>query len=188
MLSDFLYSEEATMGGMPNCPIPMDGTEAAGMRGLCAAILDRVVDKFGPISITFGYAGPELWRKLSCNAEFGLHCFRPNQGGIGGACDILVHLEPDTRKVLNWIRDNCVYDRLIIFPGSRILCVAWTEIEPRRECKEWVLGDNNKLLYVTAGREGPPTPRFQSKTVQGKLLTWLLIFLPVPLIFALIHK
>ena len=181
MLSDFLYSEDAVMSGVVNCPPSFSCPEIDGMRGLCAAILDPVVDEFGPVSVTFAYVSPQLWRKWNGKraALIGLHLFRPMQGGIGGAVDILVHSqEHDPRTVLNWVRDNCVYDRLILYPGSSILCVAWTDIEPRYECKEWTFDDSDRL-YVNAGREQTPkVRRNKPKPEQGKLfwrwLRWLL--------------
>jgi hypothetical protein len=174
MASDFLYSEMAVQKGVVNCPM-LDSPEVEGMKGLCQHILDLVVDLFGSVSITFGYNSPELWRKRYGQTVdlAGLHSFRPSQGGIGGAADILVHSHPeDPRPVLNWIRDNCIYDRLIIYPGSAILCVAWTDIEPRMDCKEWIFPEiGAAAFYLEAGRSHPPTPprkRGQSFD-QGKL-------------------
>jgi hypothetical protein len=179
MLSDFLYSEDAIIKGIPNCPVALDGMEVQGIRGLCEHILDPVVDKFGPLTITFGYVSPTLWRKWNGQNALieGLHVFRPTQGGSGGACDILVHRHEDNpRPVYNWIRDNCIYDRLIIFPGSKILCVGWTEIEPRKIANEWVFDEMSRRHYVPAGREEPPAPpQKKQRFGQGRLFfRWLL--------------
>lgn len=172
MLSDFLYSESAATIGIRNCPL-LRGDEVDGMKGLCSHILDPVVKEFGPLSITFGYISPELDQYAGSNRPeiSALHRFHPNQGGIGGAADILVHSHPENpRPVLNWIRDNCVYDRLILFPGSPILCVAWTANKPRYECKEWIFPESGGLAeYVNAGRERPPHSKRRSKVEQGKL-------------------
>lgn len=169
VLSDFLYSQDATIQGIPNCPF-LESPEVEGMRGLCREILDPVVDQFGPVSITFGYASPQLWQKWhGQNTElYGLHLFRPPQGGIGGAADIVIHSHRrDPRPVLNWVRDNCVYDRLIIFPGSEILCLAWTEVKPRYECKEWVWAEGENLAqYVTAGRDAPAKAKRKPRDVE----------------------
>lgn len=159
MLSDFLYSEKAAEEGIPNCP-DLDGKEVQGMRRLCECILDPVVEKFGPLSITYGYVSPELKRRTYGGMSFPLHDGIPGKGQgatLAAAADILVHSKADNpREVLNWIRDNCVYDRLILYPGSSIICTAWTD-RPRYECKEWVFPDSfSKALYVNAGREGPP--------------------------------
>jgi len=122
---------------------PLDSSAAEGMRKLCEHILDPVVEKFGHTSMTFGYVEHEEGYRS-------LHGYTPPRANIGGAADILTHQEPDTRLVLNWIRDNCEYDRLILYPGSRILCVAWTD-NPRRHCKEWRYV-NGSRKYMNAVR------------------------------------
>ena len=170
MVSDFLYSQTAIMSGVPNCP-PLDGAEVAGMRGLCKAILDPVVEQFGSLSITFAYCSPELWHywygeKGSTND---LHTFRPRRGAVGGAADILIHALQDPRPALNWIRDNCTYDRLILYPGSRIICTAWTQIKPRFHCKEWVYVDNGKPQYLDAGRDAPTPPLLTNQQILQSL-------------------
>ena len=176
MLSDFLYSEAAVLRGIPNCPVRLDGDEVEGMKGLCQHILDPVIEQFGPVSITFAYCSPQLWKTwYGANANmFDLHTFKPPRGGVGGAVDILVHRYPtDPRPVLNWVRDHCVYDRLILYPGSAVICVAWTEVTPRYDCREWVFGEGGSdRHYLKAGREAPPdvpTKRNPSRIEQGKL-------------------
>jgi hypothetical protein len=180
MLSDFLYSEDAILSGIANCPVGWDCFEIDGMKGLCKHILDPVVEEFGAVSITFGYVSPQLWRKWNgANAELsGLHLFRPPQGGIGGAVDILIHSHSeDPRPVLNWIRDRCVYDRLILYPGSAILCVAWTQNKPRYHCKEWVFGaSGSDRHYVNAGQNEPASAPKPKKPIpeQGRLFLRML--------------
>lgn len=172
VLSDFLYSQTAITQGIPNCPTSLDGPEVAGMRGLAAAILDPVVEEFGPISITFAYCSPELWQHWygDSGSNNDLHTFRPRKGGVGGAADILIHALQDPRPALNWIRDNCVYDRLIIYPNSRILCTAWVQMKPRYHCKEWVNVSGGRPQYLDAGRDAPPIPGVSKKQLQQGLL------------------
>jgi hypothetical protein len=161
VLSDFLYSHTAIAEGIPNVPIGYDGPEVRGMRGLCTHILDPVVEQFGPVSIAYGFCSPVLWRRsYGPNANlFDLHTFKPPRGGVGGAADIVIHSQKDPRPVMDWIKVNCTYDRLIIYPGSRIICVAWTEISPRFHAKEWLFGeDGGKAEYVNFGK---PLPKSQ---------------------------
>jgi hypothetical protein len=166
VLSDFLYSRTAIVEGIPNVPLGFDGPEVAGIRGLCAHILDPVVEQFGPVSITFGYCSAALWRRMyGANANLSdLHTFKPKQGGIGGAVDIVIHHHEDARPVMRWIKENCIYDRLIAYPGSRILCVAWCETKPRRHCKEWVIPEGGgRRQYVNFDQppkpQAPPPPK-----------------------------
>ncbi|AUB37432.1 hypothetical protein COO91_03377 [Nostoc flagelliforme CCNUN1] len=102
-----------------------------------------------------------------------LHLFRPPQGGIGGAADILVHAYPDPRPVFNWIRQHCAYDRLIMYPGSSIICCAWCEEKPRFHAKEWIFpNDAGNAEYVHAGWDEPPAPKPKKDApgfIQGRL-------------------
>jgi hypothetical protein len=149
MLSDFLYSETAVEKGIINFP-PFDGMEVESLRGLCAAILDPVVEQFGALSITYGYSCPELHRRIYPNRPLGIHnCVAPGASTHGAAADILVHsMQDKPREVLLWIKATCAYDRLILYPGSSIVCTAWAN-RPRRHAKEWVyLPNESKPQYI----------------------------------------
>lgn len=162
MLSDFLYSAKAAIVGIPNCP-PLDGIEVQALRGLAEHVLDPVVDKFGPLSITYGYTCPELHAKLyGANSRHGVHdCVPAKAKGaeLAAAADILVHkmidlTKDEPREVLFWIKDNCEFDRLILYPGSEVICTAWAD-KPRFDCKEWIYPDVSgfeKAVYVNAKR------------------------------------
>ncbi|MFN6538306.1 MAG: hypothetical protein RM021_018425 [Nostoc sp. EkiNYC01] len=163
MLSDFLYSQTAITKGIPNCPSSWTGVEVQGLKGLCKHILDPVVENFGPVSVTFGFCSLQLWKHWYPSVEnpLALHLFRPPQGGIGGAADILIHSHPtNPRPVFNWIRQNCTYDRLIMYPGSSIICCAWCEEKPRFHAKEWIFpSGKGNAEYVDAGWDSPPAPK-----------------------------
>ena len=152
MLSDFLYSEEAATRGIKNVPPSFDGMEVESIRGLCAAILDPLVDEFGAVSITYGYVSPELHQATypwmlktihNCQAA------KKVKGARLCACaDVIVHSrEDDPRSVLHWVKSNCQYDRLILFPCSSIVCVGWAD-KPRSEAMEWVFDEAGKKQYV----------------------------------------
>ena len=147
MLSDFLYSEQAVMKGIPNCPPLVDGgKEIESIKGLCKAILDPVVDEFGCISITFGYTSPALAAKINFTPYLHNCCpVKAKRATIAAACDILVHSRADDpRSVLHWIRDSQMeYDRLILYPDSSIVCIAWAD-RPRYDAMEWAMLDGKK--------------------------------------------
>lgn len=151
LLSDFLYSHEAVRDGIPNLPLAFDGDEVAGMRGLCQHILDPVVKQFGALSITYAYCSENYWWEKYGDRYVGndLHSYRLNRGGVGGAADILVHSQKDNPcQVIYWIRDNCEFDRLILYKAPRpIICVAWTSVNPRYHAKEWRVVEG-KTKYV----------------------------------------
>lgn len=149
MLSDFLYSEAAAKKGIANVPPTLDGMEVASIRGLCEYILDPVVDRFGSISITYGYVSPALQKATFPGSKPTIHNCLPSGGAyLGAACDFQAHnTEFSHRDILLWIAANCVYDRLILYPGSTIVCVAWSD-KPRSHCKQWIYSEEfSKLVY-----------------------------------------
>lgn len=153
MLSDFLYSETAVIKGVPNCP-PLDGKEVQGIKGLCIAILDPVVERFGALSITYGFSTPELHAQISAYRPLGVHNGVAAAGGtIAAAADILVHsMVHDPRGVLHWVQNNCVFDRLILYPNSERVCVAWSD-KPRYHAKEWYFTDSfSNAIYAELRR------------------------------------
>jgi SWIM zinc finger len=153
MLSDFLYSETAVTKGITNCP-PLDGKEVQGIKGLCIAILDPVVERFGAVSITYGYSSPELHAQISAYRPLGVHNGVAAAGGtIAAAADILVHsMVADPRAVLHWVQSNCVFDRLILYPNSPRVCVAWSD-KPRYHAKEWYFTDSfSNAIYAELRR------------------------------------
>lgn len=161
VLSDFLYSSSQAIYGIPNCPDNLNGREVYCLQQLTKEILDPVVEQFGQTSITYGFAGKELYQKIYGGKGTGVHgCIPPKEKGAryASAADILVHSQIENpRTVLNWIRDNCVYDRLILYQNSPIICVAWAD-KPRFHCKEWFIPDSlSKAIYIDAIREGRPT-------------------------------
>ncbi|WP_310482177.1 hypothetical protein, partial [Chamaesiphon sp. VAR_48_metabat_403] len=150
MLSDFLYSEAAAKKGIANVPPTPDGMEVASIRGLCEHILDPVVDRFGAISITYGYVSDALQKATYPAWKPSIHNCKPCNGAyLGAACDFQPHnTEFSHQDILRWIAANCTYDRLILYPGSTIVCVAWSD-RPRSHCRQWVYPDAfSRPVYV----------------------------------------
>jgi hypothetical protein len=156
MLSDFLYSETAVIKGIANCP-PLKGMEVESIKGLCAAILDPVVEKFGAISITYGYVSPTLQKATFPSFKPTIHNCKPaGKAYLGAAADFQHHNPKYSHKdILLWIAANCIYDRLILYPGSTIVCVAWSD-KPRSHCKQWVYPDQfSKAIYIDLSPSSP---------------------------------
>jgi hypothetical protein len=150
MLSDFLYSEAAAKKGIANVPPTFDGMEVESIKKLCENILDPVVDRFGAISITYGYVSPALHKATFPGSKPSIHNCSPSGGAyLGAACDFQHHnTEVSHRDILFWIADNCTYDRLILYPGSTIICVAWSD-KPRSHCRQQVFPDAfSRPVYV----------------------------------------
>ena len=151
MLSDFLYSEAAATKGVANLPPTFDGMEVESIKKLCEHILDPVVDQFGAISITYGYVSPALQKATVPGSKPSIHNCLPSGGAyLGAACDFQHHnTKVSHREILLWIAANCTYDRLIMYPGSTIVCVAWSD-KPRSHCRHWVYPDGvSRAVYKT---------------------------------------
>ncbi len=112
---------------------------------LARNVLDPVVDYYGSIRLTFGFASPALTRKIkgriaprldqhaSCEAG---RDGRPICERLGAAADFLVEYE-DMREVAEWIVRNCAFDRLYFYGSDRPIHVS---VGPQnsRECFELV--------------------------------------------------
>lgn len=95
---DFLYSEVATVTGLPNIPTDVDAAVWAG-RQLCEEILEPLQRLLGPIRIRSGYRSETVNRygnhhRLGCasnESNFGRHIWdRPDERGARGAMACIV--------------------------------------------------------------------------------------------------
>lgn len=99
---------------------------------LAVHILDPVIEYFGAIELTYGFAGRALTRKItrgiapeldqhaSCEVKIG---GQPICDRLGAAVDFLVRDE-DMREVMTWISANCPFDRMYLYGADRPLHVS----------------------------------------------------------------
>lgn len=99
---------------------------------LARAVLDPVIDYYGSIKLTYGFASPALTRRIesgiaphldqhaSCEAS---RTGRPVCERLGAAVDFLVEYE-DMREVARWIASNCAFDRLYFYGSDRPIHVS----------------------------------------------------------------
>lgn len=99
---------------------------------LATDVLDPVIEYFGAIKLTYGFASPTLTRHIgrdiapkldqhaSCEHGKGGHpiCTR-----AGAAVDFLVEYE-DMREVARWIAENCSFDRIYLYGSARPIHVS----------------------------------------------------------------
>ena len=129
--------------------------EVTSIRKRCEHILDPVVDRFGSISITYGYVSDALQAATNPSSKLTVHNCKPESGAyLGAAADFQPHnTEFSHRDILLWIAANCEYDRLILYPGSTIVCVAWSD-KPRSHCKQWIYSEEfSKLVYKNLSQD-----------------------------------
>jgi DNA phosphorothioation-associated putative methyltransferase len=102
------------------------------LHALAIHVLDPVVEYFGGIKITYGFAGQHLTRLISGRIAPALDqhaaCERNTRGKLicnraGAAVDFLVEFE-NMREVAQWIFSNCAFDRMYFYGNDRPLHVS----------------------------------------------------------------
>ena len=116
--------------GVPNAPLRDESYE--GIAALAATLLDPLVDHFGSVEITYGFAGPALTRHIArsiappldqhagseLNARGSLVCARRGQ-----SCDLRVP-GVDALTVAAWVRARLPFDRVYLYGLDRPLHVS----------------------------------------------------------------
>ena len=122
---------------------PRDPGSYAAMARLCRDVLDPVIDRFGPIRITYGHAGGSLTRAMpggiypSLDQHAGHERRRDGAwicGRLGQAVDFEVAGVP-TSEVAAFIAGHLPFDRLYYYGRDRPLHVS----AGPEECRETVV-------------------------------------------------
>jgi hypothetical protein len=147
-MRDFLYSEVASLYGIPNIPDDPDLAVEAG-RALCRELLEPLRQEFGRISIRSAYRCREVARV--CN-EHGHNCAKPDaehanhvwdrrdaDGFLGAMATVIVHaFIPYYRATGHWeamawwAHDRLPYSELQFFPKFSAFNIGWREVPKRR--------------------------------------------------------
>lgn len=110
---------------LPNLPKQADSYTA--LLDLAVNVLDPIIEYFGMIRLTYGFASPELTRQIkgSIAPKVDQHAAHelnrlgtPVCDRLGAACDFLVEDE-DMVEVAKWIAGNIPFDRLYIY-GNKL--------------------------------------------------------------------
>lgn len=113
-----------------NAPRSADSYNA--LCDLSTNVLDPVIEYFGGIRLTYGFATPALTKHISGRISPGLDqhssCERTRTGKaicsrLGAAVDFIVEYE-DMREVAKWIVENCRFDRMYFYGVDRPLHVS----------------------------------------------------------------
>ena len=121
---------------------------------LATRVLDPVIDYFGGIKLTYGFASPALTRLITKDIapKIDQHaaCEHGRNGSplcsrAGAAVDFLVEDE-DMLEVARWIAVNCDFDRIYYYGKDRPLHVSWGP-------------DNSREAYELTIKSGRRVPR-----------------------------
>ncbi len=142
-LRDFLFSDIATIHGIPNIPDDPDLAIAAGRR-LCAEILEPLHRTFGRVAIRSAYRSPAV---NAFGKAHGYNCARNEKararhiwdhrdaaGCMGATATIVIpwfadrYAETgDWRPLAWWIHDHLPYHFIQAFPKLAAMNVGWHE-------------------------------------------------------------
>jgi hypothetical protein len=123
------------------------------MRALCAAVLDPVVRRFGPIALTYAFASPRLTRHVTGlihppgdqHAGHELNrTGKPVCPRLGLSVDFRVP-GADSRAVARWVVEHTGFDRLYFYANDRPIHVSAGPEATRQIVVMW-RGPSGKLI------------------------------------------
>lgn len=135
--------ETARRTGPSNLPRQLDSYRA--LRALAENILDPVIDWFGSIQLTYGFAGQEMTKLIPAHIAPNLdqhaahehnRLRKPICQRLGAACDFLV-ADENMIEVARWVAANTPFDRLYVYGSDRPIHVSFGP-EHKREIFEMV--------------------------------------------------
>ena len=182
-LRDFLYSEIGNVHGIPNIPSDPDLAIAAGTR-LCEALLDPLVETFGPIHVRSSYRSEEVNGYGAANGEncaaneanYAGHIWdrRDANGHMGATACIVVPWfadrydrsgggSRDLSDLAWWVHDHLPYAAMEFYPKLAAFNLSWHEASrphgdgsyPRR-IASWVHSPRVLFKDGDPDREAPP--------------------------------
>ena len=147
-MRQFLYSEIAAIHGIANIPDDPDLAIETGKR-LCEAILEPIVELFGPIVVRSGYRSSALndfgfRNRLRCAANHKNKAYHiwdalDDRGHKGAAACIVIPAAQDMcrqpeglHELAHRLHDALPYHRMTFFSRPATLNIGWHEA-PRRE-------------------------------------------------------
>lgn len=119
--------------GTPIDNMPREPASATALRELAVAVLDPLVDQFGPIELTYGFATRALTRKIHGRIapaldQHAAHELGPRGRPIclrgGAAADLSVPGRTAT-EVARWLATAVRFDRLYLYGDDRPLHVSY---------------------------------------------------------------
>ncbi|MGJ8622342.1 MAG: hypothetical protein ACSHW1_06150 [Yoonia sp.] len=174
-MRDFLYSEIASIHGVPNIPDDPNLAVMSG-RSLAEELLEPLVETFGPIIVRSAYRAPEinalgqsLYKSCASNeANRAAHIWdqRDKDGNIGASVSVVIPWFArrfaegrDWRDLAWWLFDHLDFHEVQFFPKRAAFNLGWRE-NPERRIGSYVAPRGN-----LTGPKGPsPLPEKTRRT------------------------
>lgn len=137
--------------GLPNLPLRPATYNA--LYDLASQVLDPVIEYFGSIKMTYGFASAELVKHITDGVapKIDQHasCEHTARGTLicdrgGAACDFVVEDE-DMREVADWIIENLPFDRLYFYGRDKPIHVSYST-EPAGQAFAMVRSASGRLM------------------------------------------
>lgn len=149
LLRDFLYSSDSDFRGICNMPRDRELVIRSG-KALCENILEPIIESWGQIFITFGFATKENieadWspaKRKENPRSSSPHQWDRSTFGDKLYCrvDILPICVEDglvtKQEFGHWLMHNLNIDLLMQWKRSNVFCITYSEFRPRRVWLEW---------------------------------------------------
>jgi len=144
---------EAAAAGRPIDNLPRHPDTLTALGALVVHILDPLVDEFGALELTYGFASQRLTRAIKrriappldqhaaheTNSEG-----RPICPRLGAAADIRIPTKAAS-EVARWIRERLPFDRLYLFGDDRPIHVSYGP-DHKRDAIEMRPGPSGRLI------------------------------------------
>lgn len=127
VLGDFLGCNSVYLHGYANRFEDEDGRKLEEAKHLCETILEPLLDKYGPLSISYGYISPELSRRIVKYQDPNMPSY--HRWDKGAAADVCLHhwvneLGKAPIFAAHEIDQELPYSRMITYSESPFICVA----------------------------------------------------------------
>jgi hypothetical protein len=125
LLSDFMGCHSVYSRGLKNVFVDPSGGKIREGKHLCETILEPILARYGPLSVSYGYISPDLSRQLVTYQDPNLPSY--HRWDKGAACDIMVHSwveEMAPIHLAHELDEQVPYSRMITYSESPFICIA----------------------------------------------------------------
>jgi len=125
LLSDFLGNHSVFTRGLSNVFQDPTGVKLREGEHLCEMLLEPLLSKYGPMSISYGYISPSLSKEIVSYQNPNTPSY--HRWDKGAAADVLIHSQIKRRSPIEVAHDidtAHAYSRMITYSESPFICVA----------------------------------------------------------------
>lgn len=147
VLLDLMHDRSLYRSGTPLSTANINADQIAGGEALCRQLLEPLVERFGPCSLSAGW----------CPSSAGHYRYTPHVWTRRiAACDAAFHdwvnLDRAPIKLVEQIcKSGIPFERIITYAGSEFMCLAWSA-DPRHATYENVRVNGGQRQFISHAR------------------------------------